>query len=244
MIFYSRFNLSNLLVLIGFSTICVSAVRADSILPLSYWTETADWAMAGKVVGHSQKKEWKSISPGKAILFNGPGGKTGNIVSKSEFGDVEIKVEFMVPKGSNSGIYFQKRYEIQILDSFGKADDTLKHGDCGGIYQRWDDAKEGKDKGFEGTAPKTNATKAPGAWQAFHIVFRAPRFDSEGKKIENARFVRVVHNGVTIHENIEVTGPTRGGASGSEAAKGPFKIQGDHGPIAFRKFEVTPVELN
>ena len=221
-----------------------SIVRAESLLDPKSWTELSDWAMAGKVVGHPTKKEWKSIEPGDKLLYNGKAGKTGNLISKAEYGDVEVKVQFMIPKGSNSGIYFQNRYEIQILDSYGKADEALKHGDCGGIYERWDDEKEGKHKGFEGTPPRTNATTAPGTWQEFHIIFRAPRFAEDGKKTENARFVRVVHNGVTIHENAEVTGPTRGGAAGPELASAPFKIQGDHGPVAFRKFEVKPLELD
>lgn len=230
--------------LLGVLATSATLVRAESLLPLTHWTEASDWAMAGKVVGHSQKKEWKAIEAGEAILYNGPEGKAGNLVSKAEFGDVEVWIEFMIPKGSNSGVYFQNRYEIQILDSYGKPDDALTYGDCGGIYERWDESKEGKDKGFEGTAPRTNATTAPGSWQTFHITFRAPRFDEDGRKVENARFVRVVHNGVTIHENAEVTGPTRGGIAGDEVSKGPLKVQGDHGPVAFRKFEVKAVQLD
>ena len=132
------------------------------------------------------------------------------------------------------------RYEVQILDSFGKSDAEMKHGDCGGIYERWDDTKEKKEeKGFEGTPPSANASAAPGTWQTYQILFRAPRFDTNGEKIENARFLKVVHNGTVIHENVEVTGPNRGGME-PEVAEGPIKIQGDHGPVAFRKLVVTP----
>lgn len=239
---------SSLFCSLAFATTALFAVplslQAESLLSPSCWKELSEWATADKIVGHPTKKEWKSVKDGEKFLYNGKKGKAGNLVSKSEFGDVEIKVQFMIPKGSNSGIFFQNRYELQILDSYGKADEALKHGDCGGIYERWDDSKEGKDKGFEGTPPRTNATKAPGAWQEFHVIFRAPRFDDAGKKTENARFVRVVHNGVTIHENAEVTGPTRGGTAGPEASKGPFKIQGDHGPVAFRKLEVKSLQLD
>src|SRR5918911_3019200 len=98
-----------------------------------------------------------------------------------------LTLEFNVSKGSNSGVYFQGQYEVQILDSFGKKDKELKYGDCGGIYDT--------------AAPRTNASKAPGEWQTFDVVFRAPRFDAAGKKTANAKFVRVAHNGTVIHEN-------------------------------------------
>ncbi len=206
------------------------------LLALDAWTETGAWAKAGKIHGNTGEKKWKSIAPGDAVLYNGPAGKTTNIVSKEEHGDVELQVEFMIPKSSNSGIYLMGRYEIQILDSYGKPDDGLSPADCGGIYERWDESKPDGAKGYEGTAPATNASTAPGTWQTYQIQFRAPRFDSEGKKTENARFLRVVHNGVVIHEDVEVTGPTRGGIAGPELARGPLTVQGDHGPIAFRKF--------
>jgi len=193
------------------------------------------WSVAKAVEGDPKEKRWSKVEPGAGILINGEQGKAGNLVTKAEFGDVTVQVEFMIPKGSNSGIYFQQCYEIQILDSFGKADSALSVHDCGAIYERWDEKRD--PKGYEGTAPTTNASKAIGEWQTFEIVFRAPRFDAEGKKTENARFVKVVHNGTVIHENVELTGPTRGG-NAKETAKGPFTIQGDHGPVAIRKFEI------
>ena len=218
--------------------------QSESLLELSNWTRQGEWAMAGDIKGNPRKKEWKSIDEdGESILYNGKKGDTTDIISKSEYGDVEAKIVFMIPKSSNSGIYFQGRYELQILDSYGKPDEKLKHADCGGIYERWDESAPEDDKGFEGTPPNTNASKAPGSWQSFHVLFRAPRFDESGKKSENARFVRVVHNGVTIHEDVELTGPTRGGAA-EEVERGPFRIQGDHGPVAIRKFHVQPMELD
>src|SRR5690606_13008133 len=112
----------------------------------------------------------------------------------------------------------------------------------GAIYERWDDSKPEGSKGYEGTPPSTNACSAPGTSQTFKIKFRAPRFDAAGQKIENARFIRVEHNGVVIHEDVEVTGPTRGGAEG-EVAAAPLVVQGDHGPVAFRKFVVRPAQF-
>src|SRR5690606_13191838 len=107
-------------------------------------------------------------------------------------------------------------------------------GDVGGIYERWDDARGAGRQGYQGHAPRVNAARAPGLWQKLAIQFRAPRFDARGVKLENARFVRVELNGSVLHENVEVTGPTRGASLPGEAATGPLVFQGDHGPVAFR----------
>jgi len=210
------------------------------------WSNFDGWSTAASIAGSASEKKWKSVKPGKAIIHNTDKkeAKPKDIVSILEHGDVELEIEFMIPKSSNSGIYFMKRYEVQILDSFGKSDEDLSFGDCGGIYQIWDDSKPtNKEKGFEGTPPTTNASTAPGAWQKFRVQFRAPRFDSEGNKTENARFIRVIHNGVTIHEDVEVTGPTRGGHDKNEVAKAPLMIQGNHGPVAIRKLIVKPAQF-
>ena len=176
--------------------------------------------------------------PGSGVAVNGAKGRTRNLLSKYEHGDLVAHVEFIVPAGSNSGVYFQGRYEIQILDSWGVKKEDLKHGDCGGIYQRWD-----KGKGFEGHPPRLNASLPPGRWQTFDVVFRAPRFDAHGKKIANAKFLKVVHNGKLVHENVEVTGPTRAAAFRDERPAGPLMLQGDHGPVAYRNIWVRPLEV-
>ncbi len=233
-----------LLILLSGRVFSEEPAQPYSLVGLTEWKQPVTWAIAGNLVGSTQEKKWKTIEAGKELLYNGPEGKAGNLVSQKEHGDVEIEVEFMIPKGSNSGIYLMGRYELQILDSYGKADSVLTYGDCGGIYERWDESKPEKEKGYEGTAPATNASSAPGAWQTFLIRFRAPRFDGEGKKIANARFVRVEHNGVVIHEDVEVTGPTRGGIDGPETALGPLSVQGDHGPVAFKKLMVRPAKFD
>jgi len=89
-----------------------------------------------------------------------------------------------------------------------------------------------------------NATKPPGEWQTFDIVFRAPRFDASGKKIANARVVKVTHNGKVVHENVELTGPTRGGLTDDDKPLGPLRLQGDHGPVAYRNLRIKPIQLN
>ena len=91
-----------------------------------------------------------------------------------------------------------------------------------------------------GSAPRVNASRAPGQWQSFHVWFRAPRFDPSGRKIENARFLRVLHNGVPVQENVEVEGPTRAAMDIPEAAENPLMLQGDHGPVAYRNLYIRP----
>lgn len=70
-------------------------------------------------------------------------------------------------------------------------------------------------------------------------MFEAPKFEGD-KKVSNAKFVKVILNGETIHENVEMKGPTPTGVSGKEAATGPLMFQGDHGPVAYRKIKITP----
>src|SRR5262249_39232147 len=70
----------------------------------------------------------------EGILVNGDDGRGVDLLSEAQHGDCQLRIEFNVTKGSNSGVYFQGQYEVQILDSFGKADKDLNYGDCGGIY--------------------------------------------------------------------------------------------------------------
>lgn len=160
-----------------------------------------------------------------------------NLLTNWEHGDLLLELDVMIPKGSNSGIYLQGRYEVQLLDSWGVSDPAFS--DIGGIYRNWESEK---GKIYMGKAPITNAAKAPGLWQHFSIAFRAPRFDTQGRKTENARFIYVDLNGVRIHENLEVPLPTGGPIENNEVAKGPLMIQGDHGPVAFRNIEYLLLE--
>ena len=172
--------------------------------------------------------------PGDRIL-NSLQGKTSNLVTDAKFGDVELYLEFMVSKGSNSGVYLHGLYEIQVFDSWG-ATEPMKTSDCGAVYHRWID-----NQGVGGSPPSRNASRAPGEWQSFQIWFRGPRFDSSGKKIENARFVRVLHNGLSVQKEVELEGPTRAHMPIPEAAENPLMLQGDHGPVAYRNIHIRPL---
>ncbi|MHC4583662.1 MAG: family 16 glycoside hydrolase [Planctomycetota bacterium] len=203
----------------------------------SQWRDsTGQWQIAGDVFMKPDNTRLLGSKPGTGVIVNGPTGRTSNLFSKNEFGDVKAHIEFMVPKGSNSGVYFNGRYEIQVLDSWGVK--NLKHGDCGGIYQRWDDNRE--PKGYEGYPPRINASHEPGQWQTFDIIFRAPRFNRRGQKVANARFEKVVHNGTVVHADVEVSGPTRASAYNDEKPTGPLMLQGDHGPVAYRNIRIEP----
>jgi hypothetical protein len=158
--------------------------------------------------------------PGARLLINAAG--SVDLYTEEKYGDCTVEVEFMIPKGSNSGFYLMGEYEVQVLDSFGKK--KVGPGDMGGLYGA--------------AAPKVNACKAPGQWQKFVIDFKAPRF-KEGKKVENARFLKVTLNGEVIHENVEMKSQTPGGLTGKEVPTGPLMIQGDHGPIAIRSVKIT-----
>src|SRR4051812_29621559 len=87
---------------------------------------------------------------GAGVLLNGGDGRGVDLLTETPHGDCELHVEFNVAKGSNSGVYLQGQYEVQILDSFGKQDSELKYGDCGGVYNT--------------APPRTNASTAPGTW--------------------------------------------------------------------------------
>lgn len=232
------FNRLGLIVLLFAATTTATATQGTNLIQngMNGWrSDHGTWMNAGEAVAAPDGTKRIDTKPGTGILVNGPDGNAVNLFSSAWHGDVEAHIEFMVPPGSNSGIYFQGRYEIQILDSWGV--EKPEHSDCGGIYQRWKD-----EKGFEGHPPRENASRKPGEWQSFDVIFHAPRFDAAGKKIKNAVFVKVVHNGKVIHENVEVTGPTRAAGFKDEQPLGPLMIQGDHGPVALRRVEVRNLQ--
>ncbi|MBT3198722.1 MAG: DUF1080 domain-containing protein, partial [Phycisphaerales bacterium] len=89
---------------------------------------------------------------------------------------------------------------------------------------------------------KANACKKPGEWQKYEIHYQAPKFDAKGKKIANARIIKVLLNGTLIQENIELQRPTPGGVDGKEKAMGPLMFQGNHGPVAYRNIMIKPLK--
>jgi hypothetical protein len=153
---------------------------------------------------------------------------TGDITTADKFGDVQLHIEWAtpaVPKGEgqergNSGVFLMDRYEIQVLDSYESK--TYFHGQAGAVYKQY--------------APLVNASRKPGEWQTYDIVFHAPKFDEQGKVIDRAR-VTVLHNGVLIQNNAEIYGLTyhdRPALYIAHSPEEPLHLQ-DHGnPVRYR----------
>lgn len=181
--------------------------------------ERSKWVV-GKAGLSENNPRQLTIGDGGSDLVNAEN-KGVDIYTEDEWGDCTISLEVMVPKGSNSGIYVMGRYEVQVLDSYGK--EKVGPGDMGGLYGA--------------QPPRVNASKAPGQWQKFVIEFQAPRFEGD-KKVANAMFKKVTLNGQVIHEDVEMQKATPGGVSGKEAASGPLMFQGNHGPVAYRNIEI------
>lgn len=208
--------------------------------PHGFWKQTAEVALDP---ANPRKLKWAETTEATGIWVNGPTGKTNNLVSRQQFGDLEVQLDFNVPKGSNSGIKLQGLYEIQIYDSFGVAKEKFDASGMGGIYPRAEllPRYHHIDKGYPA---RVNPSAQPGTWQTMHILFRAPRFDDKGKKTANARFELVKINGQTIHEKMPVPTPTGHAYVLPEVPVGPIFLQGDHGPVAFRNFKVRPLKPN
>jgi hypothetical protein len=134
----------------------------------------------------------------------------GNLVTKEKFDDFKLSIEFRYPEGSNSGVYLRGRYEVQIEDNYGRDINDLM---IGGIY------------GF--IEPAVLAAKKAGEWQSFEITLVG-------------RHVTVVHNDIEVISNRPIPGITGGSLDSNEGEPGPIMLQGDHGPIDFRKIVITP----
>jgi hypothetical protein len=191
----------------------------------------SNWVLSGNAEADREKQGFMKGLPGTGVVVNQVSkNNNSHLITREQFTDIELELDFMMAKGANSGIYLQGRYEIQLFDSWGVQ--RPGYSDCGGIYKRYDPKRA--EQVYEGTAPLTNVAKAPGLWQHITIKFRAPRFDGTGHKTANARFESVYLNGVLVQLQAEVTGPTASGLAGDEKSAGPLMLQGDHGNVAFR----------
>jgi len=225
----------------GFSPMASAKELIAGDNPLDNFRDVEHWHGVETVEAVPGKSELKTQGKG-AILVNGlTKDKTlPYLYTKDEYGDARIEMEFMIPKGSNSGIYVMGRYEVQIFDSHGRQ--RVGTGDMGGIYQRMDASDPANKRFSEGSSPLVNASKPPGEWQTLDIIFRAPRFNDDGEQRGDAFFEEVRLNGLVVQKNFGTTGPTTSAPLEGNVARAPVAIQGDHGPIAIRSLRVTPVE--
>jgi hypothetical protein len=174
--------------------------------------------------------QWK-IENGTMTVVKG----AGDILSKQSFGDCQLHIEWRSPvesddlKGQqkgNSGIFFQNRYEIQILNSYKNR--TYSNGQAGAIYKQ--------------NAPLANACRPVGEWNTYDIIFQAPRWRANGSR-ETPGYFTVIHNGIIIQNHVEIQGTTEyiGAPINKAHSDGPFKLQ-DHGnAVSYRNIWVRPL---
>jgi hypothetical protein len=134
-----------------------------------------------------------------------------NLISEEKFKDFKLNAEFRYPEGSNSGLYLRGRYEVQIADNIGMEASSIYFGGIYGLL-----------------APNENVAKKAGEWQTFDITLIGRR-------------VTIIANGKTIISNQNIDSMTGGALDNNETEAGPIMIQGDHGPVEFRKLEITPL---
>jgi len=165
--------------------------------------------------------KWKGGRVEEGCLREGP-------TTKDSFGSAQIHLEFSIqplPDGKrphgNSGVYIQRRYEIQVLNSAGQ---PPSKGGCAAIYQ------------FK--PPDTNASLPPGEWQSVDITFHQPRWDGD-TKVKNAR-ITVVHNGVKVQDDVEV--PRKTGSGQKEGPEpGPLFLQNHGAKVLYRNIWLLPL---
>ena len=182
---------------------------------------------------------WRSVNGGpiawqvKDGILTVEGG-TGDIETLQVFQDVQLHIEWRAPAEvvgdgqgrGNSGVFLSRQYEIQVLDSYQNP--TYSNGQAASVYKQH--------------IPLVNASRAPGEWQSYDIIFQAPRFSTSGRLGSPAR-ATVLHNGVLVQNNVVLHGPTEYVGKPNYVAHGPapIKLQ-DHGnPVSYRNIWVRPL---
>lgn len=185
--------------------------------------------------------EWKSrgMEPARWKVENGymeVVAGTGGIATVRAFGDCQLHVEWASPPTAagagqdrgNSGVFLMGMYEVQVLDSHENA--TYADGQAAAIYGQY--------------PPLVNASRPPGEWQSYDIVFRRPRFNERGELVEPAR-ITVLHNGVLVHDAVTLTGPTahrRRPPYSAHAERLAISLQDHASPVRFRNIWIRDLE--
>ena len=189
-------------------------------------TDLSQWRSAD-----GQPARWKVENGYMEVIA-----RAGGIETIRAFGDCQLHVEWASPAtvaGSgqnrgNSGVFLMRMYEVQVLDSYENT--TYPDGQAAAIYGQY--------------PPLANASRAPGEWQSYDIVFRRPRFNERGELVQPAR-ITVVHNGVLVHDAVALTGPTahrRRPPYSAHADRLPLSLQDHASPVRFRNIWVRDLE--
>jgi hypothetical protein len=181
----------------------------------------------------SNLDQWVSTRKDSEIQWTNEDGvltvapKTGSIKTKQHFGDCQLHIEWRTPvvveedggqKRGNSGVYLQSIYEVQVLDSYENR--TYSNGQAGSIYKQH--------------IPLVNASRKPGEWQSYDIIFTAPKFNADSLKVAPGR-ITVLHNGVLIQNNVALI-------SGFPHGKGPIMLQDHSDLVSFRNIWIRLLE--
>lgn len=178
---------------------------------------------------------WKGTDNWKIVDGAAVSGK-GDIRSKQAFGDCQLHIEWSAPTPAtgngqgrgNSGLFLMNTYELQILDSYDN--ETYHDGQAGAIYKQ--------------TPPEVNATRPPGEWNVYDVIWTAPRFNEDGT-LKSPAYITALHNGVVIQNHFELKGDTpyhRPPEYKQHAERLPIRLQ-DHGnPVRFRNIWVRELQ--
>ena len=181
-------------------------------------TKATNWRTAGGAYADRQRPGHLEPTDGQAVLVNLPDDQhQADLITSWEHGDLDLSLDFMLPKGAHSQLFLQGRYAIALVDSWGK--DSVGADGCGGIAQH---------------APRLNACRAPGLWQHLDIKFRAPRFNNNGQKTTNAQFEEVILNGSVIQQGVVIDAPSPDAPLGDEQEQGPLVVSGSGSPLALQ----------
>ena len=204
-----------------------SAAPSDAIILFDGKTLDAFTTEKGQPAGWEVKDGIATIKPA-----------SGSIITKQEFADCQLHIEWRAPaevKGEsqgrgNSGLKFQKLYELQIMDSYNNP--TYTNGQCASIYKQ--------------TRPLVNASRKPGEWQTYDVIYNAPRFNEDGT-IKTPGYMTVLHNGVLVQNHTEIKGTTEY-IGEAKYHKHPFKqpllIQEHGNPVSYRNIWIREIKEN
>lgn len=226
---------------IAFASLALIVTLVACPAPAQEWKSGIDWKEPPVVnAGRARKAPSDAIvlfdgtdlsaweGGDKWTIENGYAIDGGDLTSREKFGDCQLHLEFATPEKvegegqgrGNSGVYFMSRYELQILDSYKNP--TYFDGQCAAIYKQ--------------RPPLVNASRKPGRWQTYDVVFTAPLFNDDGT-VKTPAYITVLHNGVLVQNHLELKGATffeKAPEYSRHGEREPLQIQYHRNPMRFR----------